>query len=61
MQFEVATGTLVGGFRVVSLIGEGAMGRVYLADDVREGRLVALKLLLPELARDERFRRRFLR
>jgi len=61
MASEVATGTLVGGFRVVSLIGEGAMGRVYLAEDVQSQRRVALKLLVPGLARDERFRRRFLR
>ena len=33
MQSELAAGTLVGGFRVVSLIGEGAMGTVYLAED----------------------------
>ena len=61
MQPEVTTGTLVGGFRVVSLIGEGAMGRVYLAEDLERQRLVALKLLVPELAQDERFRQRFLR
>ena len=51
MQFEVTTGTLVGGFRVVSLLGEGAMGRVYLADDLERGEGAALKLLVPELAR----------
>jgi ABC-type transport system substrate-binding protein/tRNA A-37 threonylcarbamoyl transferase component Bud32/streptogramin lyase len=61
MQPEVATGTLVGDFRVVSQIGEGAMGRVYLAEDVQRQRRVALKLLVPELAQDERFRQRFLR
>jgi ABC-type transport system substrate-binding protein/tRNA A-37 threonylcarbamoyl transferase component Bud32 len=61
MQSEVTTGTLVGGFRVVSLIGDGAMGRVYLAEDLKHRRPVALKLLTPELARDERFRKRFMR
>jgi len=61
MQSEVSIGTLVGGFRIVSLIGEGAMGRVYLAEDVRDQRRVALEVLVPELARDERFRQRFLR
>jgi ABC-type transport system substrate-binding protein/predicted Ser/Thr protein kinase len=60
MRAPVATGTVVAGFRVASLIGEGAMGSVYLAEDAAGGR-VALKLLAPELARDERFRRRFLR
>src|SRR6266704_504818 len=59
MQSEVSIGTLVGGFRIVSLIGEGAMGRVYLAEDVRDQRRVALEVRVPELARDERFRQRF--
>ncbi len=57
----VAPGTVVAGFRVESLIGEGAMGSVYLAESTHGGDHVALKLLLPELARDERFRQRFLR
>ena len=48
------------GFRVDSLIGEGAMGSVYLAE-ASDGRKIALKVLAPELARDERFRQRFLR
>src|SRR5207253_10835895 len=51
----------IAGFRVHSLIGEGAMGAVYLAEEVATGRRVALKLLATELARDERFRQRFMR
>src|SRR5213596_3633076 len=61
MRPEVRTGALLAGFRVESLLGEGAMGTVYLAEETSSGRRVALKLLAPELARDERFRRRFLR
>lgn len=61
MPLDVRTGTVLAGFRVESLLGEGAMGRVYLAEETTTGRRVALKLLAPELARDERFRRRFLR
>jgi serine/threonine protein kinase len=60
MQSSTPTGTVLAGFRVEASIGEGAMGAVYLAAD-STGRRVALKLLAPELARDERFRRRFLR
>jgi serine/threonine protein kinase len=60
MPSPVRTGTVVAGFRVGSPIGEGAMGTVYLAED-GSGQRVALKLLSPELARDERFRQRFLR
>jgi serine/threonine-protein kinase len=59
MAFEVPTGTVLAGFRVLSPIGEGAMGTVYLAEGSDGGR-VALKILAPELARDERFRQRFL-
>jgi ABC-type transport system substrate-binding protein/tRNA A-37 threonylcarbamoyl transferase component Bud32 len=61
MRAAVRAGTVIAGFRVKSLIGEGAMGTVYLAEEVANGRRVALKLLAPELARDERFRQRFLR
>jgi ABC-type transport system substrate-binding protein len=37
------------------------MGTVYLAEETTSGRRVALKVLAPELAHDERFRTRFLR
>src|SRR5206468_12235468 len=61
MRPRVLTGTVLAGFRVQSLVGEGAMGAVYLAEEIASGRRVALKLLAPELARDERFRQRFMR
>jgi serine/threonine-protein kinase len=53
--------TTVAGFRVRSLIGESDMALVYLAEEVATGRQVALKLLRPTVATDERFRQRFLR
>jgi streptogramin lyase/predicted Ser/Thr protein kinase len=43
------------------VIGRGGMSVVYLAEHVRLGRRVALKLLATELADSERFRDRFLR
>jgi serine/threonine-protein kinase len=61
MPAEVRTGSVLAGFRLLSPLGEGAMGAVYLAEEIATGRRVALKLLVPELARDERFRLRFLR
>src|SRR6266536_459641 len=54
-------GTTLAGYRIEGLLGRGGMSAVYLADDLRLKRKVALKLLAPELAEDERFRERFLR
>jgi ABC-type branched-subunit amino acid transport system substrate-binding protein/streptogramin lyase/predicted Ser/Thr protein kinase len=47
-------------YELEELIGQGGMGVVYRATDVKLQRPVALKLIVPELARDERFRKRFL-
>jgi ABC-type transport system substrate-binding protein/tRNA A-37 threonylcarbamoyl transferase component Bud32 len=54
-------GSTVAGFRLIALIGEGATGAVYRAEHPDIAEPIALKLLDPELAVDERFRRRFLR
>ncbi|MEU5213128.1 serine/threonine-protein kinase [Streptomyces sp. NPDC020742] len=40
-------------------IGRGGMAVVYRAEDLRLGRTVAVKLLSPELARNDTFRQRF--
>jgi tRNA A-37 threonylcarbamoyl transferase component Bud32 len=61
MTTELAAGAVVAGFRVESLVGHGAMARVYRARDEANDRVVALKILDDALARDERFRQRFLR
>lgn len=54
-------GTELAGYRIEALIGRGASGGVYLAEHVRLGRKVALKILSPELAADDVFRQRFIR
>jgi predicted Ser/Thr protein kinase len=48
----------VGGVRLLGRLGEGGMGVVFLGQD-GDGRLVCVKLIRPEYARDERFRARF--
>jgi YVTN family beta-propeller protein len=53
-------GPELGAYRIEALAGRGGMSVVYRAEDLRLGRRVALKLLAPELAEDERFRARFL-
>ena len=57
---ESAPGTLVAGYRLQESLGAGGMAVVYRARDERLGRLVALKVLVPALAADEEFRRRFI-
>jgi serine/threonine protein kinase len=54
-------GTELAGYRIESLLGWGGMSVVYLAEDLRLKRRVALKLLATRLAGDETFRERFLR
>jgi eukaryotic-like serine/threonine-protein kinase len=46
-------------YEIVRVVGQGAMGIVYAARDVRTGRLVALKLMNQELASEPRFVERF--
>jgi len=50
VEGRLAPEARVGDYRIKKLVGEGAMGEVYLAQDLVLGRLVALKLLRREVA-----------
>lgn len=59
-RLEGRAGRRIGPYRVLSLLGEGAVSNVYLAEHLLMRRQVALKVLKPRAASDEwlaRFRR----
>ena len=53
--------TVFGQFKIIRKLGEGGMGEVYLAEDMKLNRRVALKILLSEYFEDEDRRQRFIR
>ena len=62
MEGDARIGTVLGGkYRIVRKLGEGGMGAVYAAVQEPLGRKVAVKVLLPVLARDATLVGRFQR
>jgi serine/threonine protein kinase len=61
MSTSLPSGGRIGAYRIERLLGRGGMSTVYLAEDTGLKRMVALKVLAPETADDERFRERFIR
>jgi serine/threonine protein kinase len=60
-RVDLEPGTEVAGYRIERTLGRGGMSVVYLAEHDWLQRKVALKVLAPPLAEDERFRERFVR
>jgi serine/threonine-protein kinase len=56
----IGPGSVIDDFTIETLLGEGGMGTVYRARQAEPNRAVALKVLRPDHASDEAYRRRFL-
>ena len=50
----------VGNYEIIEKVGAGGMGSVYRARDLRDGRICALKILPPSLAKDGNYVKRFI-
>src|SRR5258707_14136695 len=60
MDSPISSGTKLGRYEIRSKIGAGGMGEVYLAQDTRLDRKVALKILPADLAANKDRMRRFI-
>jgi serine/threonine protein kinase len=57
---SIAAGRDLGDYKILSVLGAGGMGKVYLGKDNRLGRTVAIKILAREQVADAERKRRFI-
>jgi Tol biopolymer transport system component/predicted Ser/Thr protein kinase len=57
---SISEGRELGSYRIMSLLGAGGMGKVYLGKDTRLGRTVAIKILAREKVADAERKHRFM-
>ena len=60
MELSISPGTIVGGYRIDDLVGQGGMAQVYKAWNIGLHRHEALKVLPPQMTFDRSFVERFL-
>ncbi|WP_372365951.1 serine/threonine-protein kinase [Candidatus Uabimicrobium sp. HlEnr_7] len=59
-EFKGGDEDFVPGYRIISKLGEGAMGEVYKAVDIEENKEIAIKVLFPHLGKRKSTAKRFL-
>ncbi len=58
---KIENGRVINQYKIISTIGKGGMGEVFLVQDTKLDRKVALKILPPEFAEDADRMSRFVR
>jgi serine/threonine protein kinase len=61
MTTGIGIGSTMGGYTLEAVLGRGGMSVVYIAEDSKLARRVALKIMSEELSENEAFRTRFIR
>ena len=57
---EMKVGDVIGNYRIVRPLGQGAAGTVYEVEDVRTGKRLALKAFTPRKGNSPLWRKKFL-